>query len=139
MSCELALLRLPPVEGVDEHIGVHPGNGRPSPTASSRTIVVELVPVETVAFWEAVGLRPPVGLLKEILQGLRGIRPTKPSLPSPSSSKPSNILRTSSASETPSSLALAFSVRSCSSLMYNCFLISTRVEAESDSEGIGKT
>ena len=44
-------------------------------------VVVELVPVETVAFWEAVGLHQPVGLLKEILQGLRGIRPTKPSLP----------------------------------------------------------
>jgi hypothetical protein len=86
-----------------------------------------------------VGLRQPVGLLKEILQCLRGIRITKPSLPSLSSSKPSNILRTSSASETPSSLALAFSARSCSSLMYNCLLISTRVEAESASEGIGKT
>src|SRR5919112_864448 len=42
--------------------------------------------------------------------------------PSSSSSKPSSIRRTNSASEAPSSLALDFSARSCSSLMYNCLL-----------------
>jgi hypothetical protein len=42
--------------------------------------------------------------------------------PSPSSSTLSSIRLTNSASEIPSSLALAFSARSCSSLMYNCFL-----------------
>jgi hypothetical protein len=40
----------------------------------------------------------------------------------PVEQQPSSIRRTDSASETPSSLALAFSARSCSSLMYNCFL-----------------
>src|ERR671911_2446727 len=118
----LTLLRLPAVEGVDEHVGVHHiSGGHPligphtrSSYSSFRSNTYPLWNRWDSASRSASSRKPSSASTAPAL--------ASPRPPSPSSSKPSSIRRTNSASETPSSLALAFSARSCSSLMYNCFL-----------------
>src|SRR5829696_2934161 len=56
-----------------------PHNEWPSLKESSSAVLVELVSVEHIPSVEAVGLRQPVGLLEETLQGLRSASPGKPS------------------------------------------------------------
>jgi hypothetical protein len=103
----LTLLGLPPVQGVDQQVGVNqvtgghpyprltpgPRRARPGHTGSLRGS----------GGTQLTGRPPP-----RSLQGLRGARPRK----------------TSSASVIPSSVDLSFSARSSSSLMYSCFLFS---------------
>src|SRR5215204_5819982 len=117
----LTLLRLAAVQGVDEHVGVHHiTSGHPLKRPHTRSSY-RSVRSNTYPLWKRWDSASRSASPRKPSRASAAPAPASP-LPSPSSSKPSSIRRNNSASEIPSSLALAFSARSCSSLMYNCFL-----------------